>query len=223
VAVDAVLPGFSVTGRCFIQFAAVLQQEQPIILEQQRLGVAAGAQVLQESGSGSPLLGWWACFAGQELRPDSEAGSGNVLTICHEDWLGYSTQAGQQLEAAGCDVNGVTQQLQELLAARDAASSSMTEANLQALAQQLHEAGAALCGLAVPTFCNNPGCSNLSGPSEAQLVGGKSCLCAGCRTARYCSRECQRQHWKQHKPVCKALAAAAAAAAGGSVSATGGA
>jgi hypothetical protein len=39
-------------------------------------------------------------------------------------------------------------------------------------------------------------------------VGGRSCICAGCRTARYCSRDCQRQHWKQHKPGCKALAAA---------------
>jgi hypothetical protein len=55
--------------------------------------------------------------------------------------------------------------------------------------------------------CNNPGCSNVLGPSEVQLVGGHSCLCAGCRTAHYHGRLCQ----KQHKSVCKVLAAAEAA------------
>jgi hypothetical protein len=58
-----------------------------------------------------------------------------------------------------------------------------------------------------------PGVSKLGESSEAQLVGGRTCICAGCLTARYCGRACQRAAWRQHKPVCKALAAAATAAA----------
>jgi hypothetical protein len=81
--------------------------------------------------------------------------------------------------------------------------------SIKQLGQEMQAVGKALACFAIPQACNNPVCGNVSGPSEAQLVGGRSCLCAGCCTARYCSRECQRQHWKQHKPVCKALAAAA--------------
>jgi hypothetical protein len=77
----------------------------------------------------------------------------------------------------------------------------------------LQQAGLALSTLAFRTSCNNPSCSNLSGIMEVQLVSGRSCKCAGCREARYCSKECQGQHWQQHKPVCKSLAAAKAAAA----------
>jgi hypothetical protein len=32
--------------------------------------------------------------------------------------------------------------------------------------------------------CNFPGCANLGGASELALVGGKSCVCSGCRSAR---------------------------------------
>jgi hypothetical protein len=64
--------------------------------------------------------------------------------------------------------------------------------------------------LAISRACNNPTCSNISGPSEAGLVKGSSSTCGGCRTARYCCRDCQTQHWKLHKSVCKALAAARA-------------
>jgi hypothetical protein len=79
--------------------------------------------------------------------------------------------------------------------------------------QQLQATGGMLCNIAVPHFCNNPACWNISGATEVQLVSGRSCICAGSCTARYCGRDCQRAASKQHKPVCKALAAAAAAAA----------
>jgi hypothetical protein len=42
-----------------------------------------------------------------------------------------------------------------------------------------------LAGLPCDWCCNNPGCINTAGPSERVLVGGKSCKCAGCRTARW--------------------------------------
>jgi chemotaxis protein histidine kinase CheA len=77
----------------------------------------------------------------------------------------------------------------------------------------LTAAGQQLALLAISHACNNPMCRNVSGPSEAVLVGGRSCVCGGCRTAHYCSRQCQREHWQQHKPVCRELAAAGTAAA----------
>ena len=42
-------------------------------------------------------------------------------------------------------------------------------------------------------WCCNPGCTNLSGPSELQL---KTFVCAGGCGVRYCSRECQVQGWR---------------------------
>ena len=84
---------------------------------------------------------------------------------------------------------------------------------LRGYVQELATLGEALCAVAHKQSCNNPTCSNLSGPSELQLVKVRSSTCSGCRTARYCSPECIRQHWKQHRPVCKALARTAAAAA----------
>jgi hypothetical protein len=89
---------------------------------------------------------------------------------------------------------------------------------LKDVQQQLQAAGRMLAYFAIPYACNNPACGNVGGASEAQLVGGRSCICAGCRTARYCGKACQRAAWRQHKPVCKALAVAAAVTAASATS-----
>jgi hypothetical protein len=136
----------------------------------------------------------------------------------------------QQLTALGYQPHHQQQQLSEaaeamryvivdLVAAAPSAavpigeSQSAAEALLQAAQEQLQAASRVLAGFAIPHACNSPVCNNLSGLSEAQLVSGHSCICAGCRTARYCGRACQRAAWRQRKPVCKALAATAAGAA----------
>jgi hypothetical protein len=56
----------------------------------------------------------------------------------------------------------------------------------------------------LPVVCNNPGCGNTAGVSEAAAA---SKACGGCR-CRYCSVACQRSDWKRHKHACRAMAAA---------------
>ena len=55
-----------------------------------------------------------------------------------------------------------------------------------------------------PLWCCNPGCTNLSGPSELQL---KTYACGGGCGVRYCSRECQVQGWRLgHRHSCTEIA-----------------
>jgi hypothetical protein len=107
----------------------------------------------------------------------------------------------EHMAAAGLDTTEILQQVSAVLVTE--------EADVQPAAWR--SLGVSLTSLAFPYACNNPTCSNLSGPQELQLVNGRSCMCGGCRVAHYCSRACQRQHWQAHKPVCKAIAAAQAA------------
>jgi hypothetical protein len=115
--------------------------------------------------------------------------------------------------AVGGKLQQFKQQLEVLSAAQVALRENECTATLRTLVRELQATGVMLCSIAVPHFCNNAACVNVSGPTDVQLVSGRSCLCAGCCTARYCGRVCQRQAWQEHKPVCKALKAAAAAAA----------
>jgi hypothetical protein len=81
------------------------------------------------------------------------------------------------------------------------------------LGQQLQQVGTALImQLPQPLWCCNPRCSSLAQLSELALVGGKGCVCSGCRTARFCSRECLTACWTNqlHRRVCKRIAAASA-------------
>jgi hypothetical protein len=55
-------------------------------------------------------------------------------------------------------------------------------AALPSIAQQMVAFGHALCAqFPLPYCCNNPGCTELRGASELQLVGGKGCVCGRCR------------------------------------------
>jgi hypothetical protein len=104
---------------------------------------------------------------------------------------GYQPQdLQQQLTAAVEALHALSNDLQASDALTD--GHSVAVAVLQATQEQLLAANRVLACFAIPHACNNPTCGNLFGPSEAQLVGGRSCICAGCRTARYCGIACQR-------------------------------
>jgi hypothetical protein len=55
----------------------------------------------------------------------------------------------------------------------------------------------------LPVVCNNPGCGELGGVSEAAAV---RYVCAGCG-CRYCSAACQAAGWRSHKKACRRMAA----------------
>jgi hypothetical protein len=113
-----------------------------------------------------------------------------------------------QLSAAGLDAGELLTKVSSAKAAVDAGRADQPDA-VRAAVKGL---GQVLTSPPCGTACNNPACTNMSEPSEAQLLQGNQHKCSACRTARYCGKECQAKHWKQHKPVCKALVAAAAAA-----------
>ena len=200
------LPSLVVFGRCCLQWAEQLQQQAPKLL-------LLASWTLQQQQRGAALL--HECSAALVCIPALRHRAGLVpgdrmerLAATVSQWVAglVSPVASAQLEAAGCDVQQVQQQLQALLSAQQGTQQGLTDASLAGLVQQLQGTGAMLCNVAVPHFCNNPACGNISGPTEVRLVSGRSCICAGCRTARYCGRDCQRAVWKQHKPVCTALA-----------------
>jgi hypothetical protein len=198
-AVDA-LASVLIMGRCCLQWAAMQIQAAATLTQQQQ-------QQQQQDAYVSP---------GQQVRREP-SWQINVceLMLSAQEWFTTGSTCGQ-LAAAGYAPLPVLQQLEQLLITYQALRDSPpdTVATLLAAAQQLHSTGLALCSFAVPCMCNNPGCTSMPGLSELAAVSGRSCICAGCRVARYCGRACQRAAWKRHKPECGALSAAAAAAEG---------
>jgi hypothetical protein len=140
--------------------------------------------------------------------------------------------AGQGAAAAGQEaaVAAVRPVLSKLLAQHAAVAKAMTQASPTAekltsqcmstaeamqhvgqllgrqLLQQVQEFAGGVCGaLPLRHCCNNPGCVNMDGLSEAALVAGAGSRCSRCKVCYYCSKGCQEAAWRLHKPVCKRL------------------
>jgi hypothetical protein len=204
------LPSLVLLGRCLLQWAGELQQQAP-----QLLLLLLGSGESQHENTDALLSQYGAaCVCIPGLRQGAAILPGQwveSLAAVVSEWVGQcgiDSPATEHLGAAGCLPQQLQQQLAALLSAQQGTQQELTDASIAALVQQLRAAGAMLSSIAVPHFCNNPACVNLSGPTEVRLVSGRSCVCAGCHVARYCGRACQRAAWKQHKPVCNMLAAA---------------
>ena len=203
----AALPWLVLLGRCCLLSSEQLQTEyaqlhsaQPSS-EQQAVAEAQHSSEPPQEGSRCETL---------MLDVVMPCASGVERAV---EWWLYTAERSAQLAALGHDAQHLLEFITGLpgpaihAAAVCDSNTEEAAAAVAGLVQQLRTVGQALSVFAIPHACNNPWCSNVSGPCEAQLVGGRSCLCAGCREARYCSKARQKQHWKQHKPVCKALAA----------------
>ena len=199
------------------QTSPLQQQQKPPQQQQQPPQPQQPQPQQQQQGGGQPqycaahvcIPGWWVRQAGFRPPPCGL----NMLGATVSAWVdGVTSPAALAAlaAAAGGDLQQFRQRLKALSATHSALQEGISGDALAALVWQLQETGVMLSSVAVPHFCNNPACVNLSGPTEVQLVSGRSCICAGCRVARYCGRGCQRQAWPRHKAVCKALAATAA-------------
>lgn len=124
---------------------------------------------------------------GLEVDGQTSASIPASIMICVEELTAGPHAA--HLSGLGHDLQLLRQQALDLSAAAgEYAAAHDQAAALRRISTQLKALGQSLCAVAVPDVCNNPLCRNMCGPSEAAVVGGRSCLCSGCRVARYCSR-----------------------------------
>jgi hypothetical protein len=215
----AALPWLVLLGRCCYACGVDAQRWQVSLGCHPSDGPAASLQHLQWLTHG-PILAQNLQQLQSSLAAVAQwlAAAGTVQQLTT---LGYQpVYLQQQLTAAAHALPVATLSNSSLFPGVSSDSCSAAATLLKAAQEQLLVAGRVLSGFAIPHACNHMACSNFCCPSEAQLVGGRSCICAGCCTARYCGKICQRAAWRQHKPICKALAAAAATAATAAVGET---
>jgi hypothetical protein len=92
---------------------------------------------------------------------------------------GLPAEVLQQLQQQAAAAQEQLSSLQAGLAAGAAAGSSCAAEQLRAFAQ------AVMGRIPLNSACNNPGCVSLAQRSELLLVGGRSCVCARCKAARW--------------------------------------
>jgi hypothetical protein len=128
-----------------------------------------------------------------ELRPSVQlpgaAGCGKACAAAHQQLQQQCSQLQQQSAPLidevdkGKDSWGQSFYLRRTLGV--AAASELPQdaaAAVSGFGAQLVQFGGALCAqLPVPLCCNNPGCVELRGASEQQLVAGKGSVCSRCR------------------------------------------
>lgn len=135
---------------------------------------------------------------------------GELGHLCTLIASGVGAGAIQQvMQQADSAATGFSSEVQEAIQGVDSIEGFkkvLSTWGIHQLQQQMSDVAQQMCAV-LPHICccNNPVCSNVSSSSEWDLVSGKSCVCGGCETARYCSRDCQAAHWQQHKRICKVI------------------
>jgi hypothetical protein len=207
------LPNAVLFGRVCCSWAEQLQVDAPLLLRQQAARpqlLVDASKVVRATQEPTSLVGI-TCF-------DQVEHGLTELQVKVQTYIRFfeHPRVSELLLAQQYKPQQVLQVFESMLAAWQAAadSTSADPAALSESVEKLQAVGAELSTFAVPHFCNNPACSKVRGWTEAQAVGGRGCLCAGCLTAQYCDKVCQKRHWKLHKAVCRALAAARVAASG---------
>jgi hypothetical protein len=115
----------------------------------------------------------------------------------------HAAELQQKLEAAAAAADAEPQDDQESLVGQVQQAGQVLGPQLL---QQAQEWAEALCAALPQRYCcNNLGCLNLGGLSEAELVARPGSRCSRCKACYYCSRECQVAAWRLHKPICKLL------------------
>jgi hypothetical protein len=116
----------------------------------------------------------------------------DVLSV-HLPAAGLPEDLLQELQLQQQQNTVLTEELGELMfsgiESDSAQHSAATLLELHDLQQQYMPQLASFAGRVVAQLplrwaCNHPGCGNLGGASELALVGGKGCVCSGCRSAR---------------------------------------
>jgi hypothetical protein len=200
-------------GRCFLLGAEALAQLAAQGSNQ--LQVWQQAQQLEQTGEAHIFL--------LEELSRFVAGPESLVRQFADAVLGFVGQGsslGAELSAAGYDLGPIVQGCEVVaacypeVAQTEGVPDAVVDERFGRLIKALVSVGNALSMFAVPHCCNNPSCSNTAGLTEASLVSGKGCICAGCKVARYCGKACQAAHWKVvHKPVCRMLRARSGTAA----------
>ena len=146
----------------------------------QSIGVLqAMGQEWQDSGrfAGKVHSGHTAANSQQQQQQQQQGQSGMSLTATG---AGAWPPAALWLQHCSLDVEFASLASMSLVV-----SNAASLCVLAPVLGELQRLGAALCAkLPVPWLCNNPGCTSMAGASELQLVGGKACVCGGCRAAR---------------------------------------
>jgi hypothetical protein len=162
--------GFTATGKALAAFCAC-----------SKAAIAEAQLTTSIDIAGHLATALKGCLIGASILQAAVAGGG----------AGSSTQQQlvQQLQQETAEAQAALPSTDEPAAAAAASSSSSSSLLPAAFMDLLPGLGARLvaCGEAlaalcpVPLCCNNPGCVELRGASELQLVAGKGSVCSRCR------------------------------------------
>jgi hypothetical protein len=166
--------------------------ELPIIHEMPAAAAAAVAAATEAGSSSSKPVRWQYLLRLHESRKLAAA-----AVALHKKW-------GPTAREPLLESNRVYSDDAAAAVANAAGVSSTHLLGLRQLYQDVLGYCSTLIAVApLPVVCNNPGCGELSGVSEAAAA---CYVCAGCG-CRYCSAACQAAGWRSHKKACRHMAA----------------